>query len=201
MHGALGSSYNYYGCLKDSLLLSKANIYNIDRPGYWFSRFGKAETSIKKQATVVAEIIESLPEEKVIFVWLSYDVPIAACASLQTSKVKSVWMLAPAIDPANEKILGIAYVAKWELTTWMVPGVIAVARDEKFTQIAELIKLAEIWQGVKVPVIHIYGTKEVLVPFENINFSTRKFNKQYLNTIVLKNENHFLPWKRYQFCN
>jgi hypothetical protein len=40
-----------------------------------------------------------------------------------------------------------------------------------------------------------------LVPFENINFSTRKFNKQYLNTIVLKNENHFSPWKRYQFCN
>ena len=48
IHGAPGSSDNYYEYLQDSLLLEKANLYSIDRPGYGFSNFGKSETSIKK---------------------------------------------------------------------------------------------------------------------------------------------------------
>ncbi len=198
VHGAPGSSDNYYKYLQDSLLLSKANLYSIDRPGYGFSNFGRSETSIKKQTEVVAEIIDSLPEQKVVVLGHSYGGPIAAYASLLSPKVKSVIMLAPAIDPDHEKIFGIAYVAKWKLTKWMVPGAMGVAGDEKFTHVEELIKLKDIWKEVKVPVIHIHGTKDIVVPFENLNFSVKAFNQQYLDTIVLEKENHFLPWKRYQ---
>ena len=197
VHGAPGSSDNYYKYLKDSILLSKANLYSIDRPGYGFSNFGKAETSIVKQAEVTAEILNSLPEENIIVVGHSYGGPIAAYASLISPKIKNVIMLAPAIDPSNEKIFWIAYLAKWKLTKWMIPGAMGVAGDEKFTHVSELEKIKNDWEKIKVPVLHIHGTKDIVVPFENLSFSVKKFNPQYLDTIVLQKENHFLPWKRY----
>lgn len=197
VHGAPGASDNYYQYLRDSALLRKANLYSIDRPGYGFSNFGKAEKSIKKQTEVVAEIIDLLPEQNVIVLGHSYGGPIAAYASLLSPKVKSVLMLAPAIDPENEKVFWIAKFAKWKLTKWMVPGAMGVAGDEKFSHVAELEKLQDVWKEVKVPVIHMHGTKDILVPFANLDFSVREFKPQYLDTIVLENEDHFLPWKRY----
>ncbi|MFY0629158.1 MAG: alpha/beta hydrolase [Flavobacteriaceae bacterium] len=197
VHGAPGASDNYYKYLQDSLLLSKANLYSIDRPGYGFSNFGKAETSIKKQTEVVAEIIDKLPEKNVVVLGHSFGGPIAAYSSLFSSKVKSVLMLAPAIDPENEKVFWFAYVSKWKLTKWMIPGAMGVAGDEKFTHVEELEKLKDIWKEVRVPIIHIHGTKDIVVPFKNLQFSVEKFDKQYLDTIVLQKENHFLPWKRY----
>ncbi|MBL4604339.1 MAG: alpha/beta hydrolase, partial [Flavobacteriaceae bacterium] len=188
---------NYYKYLQDSLLLSKANLYSIDRPGYGFPNFGNSETSIKKQTEVVVEIIDQLPEQKVIVLGHSYGGPIAAYSSLFTSKVKSVLMLAPAIDPENEKVFWFAYISKWKLTKWMIPGAMGVAGDEKFTHVKELEKLKDVWKRVHVPIIHIHGTDDIVVPFENLKFSTGRFNKQYLDTIVLQKENHFLPWKRY----
>lgn len=197
VHGAPGASDNYYGYLQDSVLLSKANLYSIDRPGYGFSNFGKAETSIKKQTEVIAEVMDSLPENKVVVLGHSYGGPIAAYASILSPKVKNVIMLAPAIDPNNEKIFWVSYIAKWKQTKWMVPGAMSVAGDEKFTHEAELEKIKDIWKEVKVPVLHIHGTKDILVPFENLEFSKRSFNDQYLETIVIPKGNHFIPWKNY----
>ena len=198
VHGAPGASDNYYTYLQDSVLLSKANLYSIDRPGYGYSNFGKAETSIKKQTEVAAEVIDSLPENKVVVLGHSYGGPIAAYSSLLSSKVKNVIMLAPAIDPENEKIFWVAYIAKWKLTKWMVPGAMGVAGDEKFTHEAELAKIKDVWQEVKVPILHIHGTKDMIVPFENLEFSKRNFNAQYLDTIVIPKGNHFIPWKNYE---
>jgi pimeloyl-ACP methyl ester carboxylesterase len=79
----------------------------------------------------------------------------------------------------------------------MVPGAMGVAGDEKFTHEAELEKIKDIWKEVKVPVLHIHGTKDILVPFENLEFSKRSFNAQYLETIVIPKGNHFIPWKNY----
>jgi len=198
VHGAPGASDNFYQYLQDTLLLSKANLYSIDRPGYGYSNFGKAETSIKKQTEVVAEVIDRLPENKVLVLGHSYGGPIAAYASLLSPKVKSAIMLAPAIDSENEKIFWVAYIAKWKLTKWMVPGALGVSGDEKFTHEAELEKLKGTWKDVNVPVLHIHGTKDVIVPFANLDFSVRNFNSQYLDTLVIQKGNHFIPWKNYE---
>lgn len=197
IHGAPGSSDNYYKYLQDDDLLKKANLYSIDRPGYGYSNFGKAEISIVKQAQVVAEILDSLPESKVIVLGHSYGGPIAAYSSLLSTKNKGVLMLAPAIDPEHEKIFWIAYLAKWKLTKWMIPGAMGVAGDEKFSHVAELEKIKEQWSKIEIPVLHIHGTKDIIVPFENLAYSIRKFNPIFLDTLVLKKENHFLPWKQY----
>lgn len=199
IHGAPGSSESFYQYLKDATLLEKANLYSIDRPGYGYSNFGKSETSITKQAKVAAEIIDSLPEKNVIVVGHSFGGPIAAYSSLLSPKIKQAVMLAPAIDPENEKFFKITYFAKWKLTKWMVPGAFAIAGDEKFSHVNELIKIKEDWVNIGIPVTHMHGNKDVIVPFENLNFSKTSFNQEYLDTIVLDEENHFIPWSKYDF--
>ncbi|NER14284.1 alpha/beta fold hydrolase [Leptobacterium flavescens] len=196
IHGAPGAADGYYEYLKDSALLERAALYTIDRPGYGYSRFGKAVTSIEEQTRIVAEIIESLEQENVIVVGHSFGGPIAAYSSLKSDKVKAVLMLAPAIDPENEKVFWFAYVAKWRLTKWMVPGALGVAGDEKFTHVKELKKIRDNWMNVRVPVVHIHGTKDVVVPFDNVSFTKENFNQDYLRVIELEGENHFLPWAR-----
>jgi pimeloyl-ACP methyl ester carboxylesterase len=198
VHGAPGSSQDFFSYLQDSMLLSQANLYSVDRPGYGYSNFGKAEVSIQKQAQIVAELIAQLPEQKVIIVGHSFGGPIAALASVYTSKIVAAVMLAPAIDPAHEKILKIAYLGKWKATRWFVPKALRVAADEKFTHVAELSKVQNLWSQVPVPVTHYHGTKDVLVPYENIHFSTKVFEPAKFKAISLDNENHFLPWSQYE---
>lgn len=197
IHGAPGSSNNYYKYLQDSLLLSKANLYSVDRPGYGYSNFGKAEKSIKKQSEVIAQVIDSLPESEMIVLGHSYGGPIAAYSSLLSPKVKGIIMLAPAIDPNHEKIFWVSYIAKWKLTKWMIPGAMGVAGDEKFSHVEALKEISEDWQNVAVPVLHVHGTKDILVPFENLEFSKRNFNPSIIDTIVIDKGNHFIPWKNY----
>ncbi|NAS31027.1 alpha/beta fold hydrolase [Flavobacteriaceae bacterium R38] len=196
IHGAPGAADGYYEYLRDSTLLSKAVLYSIDRPGYGYSHFGKSVTSIEEQTRITKEIIDTIDQNYVVVVGHSYGGPIAAYSSLKSDKVKGVLMLAPAIDPENEKVFWFAYVSKWKLTKWMVPGALGVAGDEKFTHVKELEKIKNVWKNVKVPIIHVHGTKDVVVPFENISFSKENFNDQYLEIIELEDENHFLPWSR-----
>lgn len=196
IHGAPGAADGYYQYLKDSTLLSNASLYSIDRPGYGYSHFGKAVTSIEEQARIAVEIIDSLNQNHVIVVGHSYGGPIAALTSLKTDKVKGVLMLAPAIDPENEKFFKIAYVAKWKLTKWIVPGALGVAGDEKFTHVEELKKIKDYWKDVHVPTIHVHGVKDVVVPFENVSFTKNAFNQHYLEVIELPEENHYLPWSQ-----
>lgn len=198
VHGAPGSSQDFYSYLQDSLLLSQANLYSVDRPGYGYSNFGKAEVSIQKQAEIVAELIAQLPEQKVIIVGHSFGGPIAALASVYTSKIVAAVMLAPAIDPAHEKILKIAYLGKWKATRWFVPKAMRVAADEKFTHVAALQDVQHLWPQVPVPIMHYHGTSDVLVPYENIHFSAKVFEPARFKAISLDNENHFLPWSQFE---
>ncbi|MFK7900144.1 MAG: alpha/beta fold hydrolase [Cyclobacteriaceae bacterium] len=45
LHGAPGSSNAFDTYLQDSVLLSKATLVSVDRLGYGYSNYGKAETS------------------------------------------------------------------------------------------------------------------------------------------------------------
>lgn len=198
VHGAPGSSQDFYRYMQDSLLLREANLYSIDRLGYGYSNFGKAEESVAKHAQAVAALLAQLPEQKVLIVGHSFGGPIAALSSVYSPKIVSVVMLAPAIDPEHEKILKIAYLGKWKATRWFVPKAMRVAADEKFSHVEALREVQPLWSQVKVPVLHYHGNRDVLVPYENIHFSTQVFDPSRLDTVTLEGENHFLPWTQFE---
>lgn len=197
VHGAPGSSQDFYRFLQDSALLARANLYSIDRPGYGYSNFGHAEVSVQRQAQLLAAVVAQLPEQKIIVVGHSFGGPIAPLIGMYSSKVAAAIMLAPAIDPEHEKILKIAYLGKWKATRWLAPKALRVAADEKFSHTEALRQVQPLWSQLRMPVWHYHGTKDVLVPYENLAFAAQHFDATRFTAIALEGENHFLPWSQY----
>lgn len=198
IHGAPGSSADYYDYFRNEELYEKVNLISIDRLGYGYSDFGNSQTSIQRQGEAIQSIIEkSCLSQQIILVGHSYGGPIAVRMAMDNpSSYKSLLLLAPALDPENEKVIKIARLAHMKPTSWITPAALKVAADEKFLHTEELKKMIFLYNKVAIPVCHIHGTKDSLVPFENLDFSIKNFPKNLIEPVILYGEDHFLPWTR-----
>ncbi len=198
LHGSPGSSQDFYDYLQDSILIAKANLIVIDRLGYGYSGFGKAEPAILEQARIVNGFIEEKEFKDIIVVGWSFGGPIAAKMAIQNKEIDALLLLAPAIDPNHEKHFALGYLAKWKLTRWFVPKAFQVAEQEKLAHSNELEQMKEDWKKIKIPCVHLHGDKDKLVPFQNLAFSEKMISKEYLTPVVVEDGGHLLPWKNYE---
>ncbi len=196
IHGAPGSSADYYDYFRNEDLYAKVNLISVDRLGYGYSDFGNSETSIQNQGEAIQSIIEKYcSSNKVILVGHSYGGPIAVRMAMDyPGSYESLLLLAPALDPENEKMIKIALLAVNRPTSWITPAALKVAADEKFTHSQEIKKMILLYDKIEIPVCHIHGDKDSLVPYENLKFSKKYFKPDLLEPITLKGEDHFLPW-------
>jgi pimeloyl-ACP methyl ester carboxylesterase len=42
--------------------------------------------------------------------------------------------------------------------------------------------------------VHIHGTKDGLVPYENIEFSKEVIDEKFLQVVAIEKGDHILPW-------
>lgn len=196
IHGAPGSSADYYDYFRNEELYERVNLISIDRLGYGYSDFGNSQTSIQQQGEAIQSIIEiSCLSQHVILVGHSYGGPIAVRMAMDNpTSYKSLLLLAPALDPENEKVIKIARLANIKPTSWITPAALKVAADEKFSHTKELRKMIPLYKKIEIPVCHIHGTKDSLVPYENLDFSIKHFPKNLIEPVILDGEDHFLPW-------
>ncbi len=194
LHGSPSSSSAWNKYLEDSLLLKKANIHAVDRPGYGYSNFGDKLTSIKTQALVMSALIDHYNLKNVITIGSSYGGPLAARIAVENPNVKGVIMISPAIDPEQEKDIWASRFTQWWLTRWLVPTGYRVAGDEKTVHAKELALIAPDWHKVNVPVIHIHGNADDLVPYTNTNYSKLKFSA--IEIVTTPNTGHEIAWSR-----
>ena len=201
IHGAPGSSVDYLNYFKDEAFYTQVNLISIDRLGYGFSEFGKSVTSIQTQAKAIQSVIDySCKSKNIILVGHSYGGPIALKMAMDfPGKHKCIVLLAPALDPKNEKEIKIAQLALIQPIRWLTPPALRVAADEKATHIEELRKMTPFYDRINIPVCHIHGNKDSLVPFENLAFSKDHIDPVLLESITLQNADHFLPWSHYDF--
>lgn len=199
IHGAPGSSADYTAFLKDERLFDKVNIICVDRPGYGYSGFGKAVTSLKKQAEAIQAVIKNVTDSKnIILLGHSFGGPIALRMAMEfRHNYQYIILLAPAIDPNDEKQFKIGRLAMIQPTRWITPPAWRVAADEKYTHIDELNKMLPLYSQLTIPVLHIHGTADSLVPYENMRFSERHIDKKWLETLTLDGVDHFLPWSHH----
>lgn len=198
VHGAPGSLSDHKAFLADSVLLSRTRMISIDRLGYGGSHYGDAEPGIAEQSDFLKFIVDKYPHEKLILSGHSFGGPIVAKFAMDYPEITDkVIMLAPLNEPASEPIFKISYFAKWKLTRWPLPKAINVSADEKFAHVEELEKIHDDWQYLNVPVVHIHGTKDFLAPISNVKFSEDHIPGHLLETIVLQDVNHFLPWSHF----
>lgn len=199
IHGAPGSSADYLNYFKDERLNKKINLISVDRPGYGYSNYGLAETSIQKQAAAIHMVAErECHNTRVVLVGHSYGGPIALRMAADFPKsYHAVVLLAPAIDPKNEKKIKIAALGANKFSGWLIPPAMQVAAHEKITHVQELKKLEPLIKNIQIPVYLIHGTNDSLVPFENVAFARNHLSDNILNIMPLQNVDHFLPWSHH----
>tara|TARA_R100000935_G_scaffold56430_2_gene87940 strand:- start:2966 stop:3844 length:879 start_codon:yes stop_codon:yes gene_type:complete len=194
LHGSPSSLSSWTRYLKDSLLLSKANLWAIDRPGLGYSNFGRSMPSIDLQAQVLNNIFKDLRIKDIIIVGTSYGGPVAARIALQNEEVKGGILISSAMDPKLERQFWGSRLTQWWATRWLVPTGYRVAGDEKTIHAQELSKLEMDWAKLKIPITHIHGTKDDIVPFENVKFTKEHFKN--IKIISVPNAGHEISYRR-----
>jgi len=195
-HGAPGAANNFFQFQTDTALLKYARLISVDRLGYSPNDQGNAEVSIQKQSEALAKILSHYDYPYVIAVGHSYGGPITSSFVLDNpEKVKAAVLLAPALDPDEEKDFAIVKFTEWKATRWAVPAFFMVAAAEKKAHESELRKLLPKWQLVQTPFIHVHGTDDDIVPYKNITFSERMIPDSLLTIITIDGGSHMTPWE------
>ncbi|MEN7548290.1 alpha/beta hydrolase [Rapidithrix thailandica] len=198
IHGAPGSSDAFYTYLQHPKLLAHARLVSVDRPGYGYSDFGKSITSIQEQARLLQPILQKFhsASHPVVLVGHSYGGTIAARLAMDFPELANhLIMLSPAIDPDLEKIFWFSNLPRTFPFHWLSPRSFKVAADEKFTHEEELREMLPYWEKICIPVWHVHGNKDQIVPYLNVEFSRKMLGHVPLKIISLPNANHFIPWK------
>jgi len=199
VHGAPGSSNNFFRFMADPALLAEAQLVAIDRLGYGESGLGLSETDLGVQARQLWRLAQHFPADTVVLVGHSYGGPIVGKYAMDyPAALTAALLLAPVNDPESEPIFWYSHFGRWRATRWLLPAALKVAADEKFGHEAALRAIAEGWARIQVPIVHVHGRKDGLAPLANIDFSRAHIPAEHLRLVYLEDTGHFLPWTDYE---
>ena len=200
VHGSPGSWDAYKDYLKDSLLLSKFRMIAIDRIGFGYSNFGKAE-NLKTQSYIIEKFTKLTANGKPIYlIGHSLGGPtIVELAAENPNDFATLVILAGSVDPKAEKPEKWRAIIKAKPIRYIIPGALRPANDELWWLKTDLYDLKPKLQNITSKVIIIHGTKDPLVPYSNVAFMRREFvNAKSLEIISIKDANHFIPWEHFK---
>lgn len=193
VHGSPGASEMFGRFLMNKELIDRAILISVDRLGYGHSNFGVSEPSLEKQAEQLHHLISQYKGHKVIAIGHSYGGPIIARQAIDYPEdLDALLLLAPALDPDNEKFKVLARLSWWKLTKWYFPKLFRVSSDEKMAHVEELNKLKPLLGQINIPTVHVHGKKDWIVPYENLNFSRKLFNDSILTIVSHEEADHLL---------
>ena len=198
VHGAPSSSAFWLNYLKDSTLLSEAKLLAVDRPGYGYSGFGETETSIQRQAALVAPIIQDRrsQHEKIIIHGSSYGGTLAARLAMDyPDLMDGVIFQSASLAPGKETTYWVTYpTSTWPLK-WLIPATFRVANEEKLSHKLELTKMEPLWNRIKVFVTILHGEDDGLIFPENAFFAKEKLkNALGIRMKLVNGAGHDLAW-------
>ncbi|WP_375584504.1 alpha/beta fold hydrolase [Cyclobacterium xiamenense] len=195
IHGAPGSSSAFLTYLKSERLRAAYSLLAVDRPGYGYSEYGSYQP-IPKQYRAIQRILElSGITSNVVTIGHSFGGTISGYIAIQNPDwLTGTVMIAPAIDPAQEKYLWFGKLALYPATRWMAPRSLQVAADEKYSHEQELNTFINDWYRIQKPVLHIHGDADGLVPYDNVSFSKEKIPAKWLEVKTLENKGHLIPF-------
>ena len=200
VHGAPGSSDNMLGYLEDKKLTSAAQVVAVDRPGYGYSDFGKAERSVEKQAAAIKPIIEKhklTSNKKIILVGHSFGSPVIARLAMDhPALVDGLVIVAGSVSPELEPKKWFQKPLDWPCIRWMLPPAARVCNQEILPLQSELEKMLPLWKNITCPTVIVHGTEDNLVPFGNVAFAKKMLVNSQVKMDTLSGENHFILWSQ-----
>ena len=196
VHGSPGSLSAFIDFMADTVLLSKATLITVDRPGFGASNFGYAEPSLEKQAAFLKPILEKHHRQRpIILVGHSLGGPLIARMAMDyPDLIDGLVMVAPSIDPELEPHEWFRGPLALPFLKWMLPRSIRASNDEIYKLKPELEKMIPLWSQLKVNTIVIQGRKDTLVPPGNADFARKMMTHAKVKLVLVDNMNHFVPW-------
>lgn len=199
IHGAPGSIDNMTGYLTDQRLTAKAQIVAVDRPGYGYSDYGKAEKSVERQAAAMLPILKkylSPTNPKAVIAGHSFGGPVVARMAMDYPElIKGVAILAGSVAPELEPRDWYQKPLDWFFIRWLLPPAAKVCNQEIMPLYKELEKMLPLWKNIHCPVTMVHGTKDNLVPVGNVDFAKKMLvNSPLVVVDTLKDQNHFILW-------
>jgi pimeloyl-ACP methyl ester carboxylesterase len=198
IHGAPSSMSYWKAYLADSVLLSRATMYAVDRPGYGYSGLADPMPDISAQAAVIKVILDSLHRvhRPVIVVGVSYGSPIAARLTMDYPElVDGLILMAPPLGPGREKYFWFTYPVESPLVHWVVPRMLQTANREKVYHKEELKKMLPLWGRIHVPVMYLQGQEDGLVDTSNARFAQEHLtNVPSLNIQMIPGRGHLIAF-------
>ncbi|MDB5274676.1 MAG: alpha/beta hydrolase [Chitinophagaceae bacterium] len=196
IHGSPGSWMAFKGFFKDTLLLAKTKLISVDRPGFGYSDYGKAEPSLATQAACLLPLLQQYGSRRpVILVGHSLGGPLIARLAMDYPRyIKGLIFLAASVDPELEP-------HEWfrkpmNALRWILPGSIRASNREIMSLKSELQLMLPLWSVIHQPCIIIQGDADNLVPPDNASFLKKHLVNAPVEMWMLKDMNHFIPWKR-----
>ncbi len=200
LHGSPSSSMSWQTLLKDSLLLSKAHLVAADRPGYGYSSFGDVQTSIIKQAEMIAPILKEKRKkfDKILVVGSSYGGPVAIRLAMEyPDLVDGIMLQSSSMQPGAEKIYPITYPTSKAPLKYMIPTVFRNANAEKLAHKEALLEIDNDWHKVKAKVTIFHGKKDNLIYFSNALYAQKKLtNAESVNLVAVEDGEHGMLWSK-----
>ena len=198
IHGAPSSSAGWENMFNDSTLANSVRLIAVDRPGYGFSDFGRLELSLKKQAALIAPILEKYRKKfkTILVVGSSYGGPVAARLSMDYPKLMDgLCLVSASVAPGEEKIYDVSYPTTNPIFRWLVPQAIDNTNTEKLAHREELLRMKPFWKNIEAITTIIHGKKDDLIYPENAHFAERNLiNAKKVNKIILPDEAHGIPF-------
>lgn len=195
IHGSPGSWNAFIDYMKIESLLEHVDILAIDRPGFGYSDFGIAETSLKKQAKLLNAVISQFDQEKKILIGHSLGGPIIARLAMDyPSSYNGLIFIAPSIDPEMEKDEWYRNIIKSGIGKLFTPTEFIVSNEEIMPLKNELEIMVPLWNNIRIPSVVIQGANDLLVPKENADFAKKMLPDSLVTINLLEGENHFIPW-------
>lgn len=196
VHGSPGSLSSFKSFLADSTLLDRALLIAVDRPGFGFSDFGRAERSLAKQAALLKPILEKYKNNRPItLVGHSLGGPVIARMAMDYPElVDGLVMVAPSIDPDLEPNEWFRAPLATPFLKWLLPRSIRASNDEIYALKPELQKMLPLWSHINAKTIVIQGGKDTLVPPGNAYFAQKMITQAPVQLVINEQMNHFVPW-------
>jgi pimeloyl-ACP methyl ester carboxylesterase len=197
IHGSPGSLSAFIDFLADTILIQKAFLVSTDRPGFGYSNFGVGEPSLQKQAKALEPILEKYKNNRpIILVGHSLGGPLIAKMAMDFPKlVDGLIIVAGSIDPdlePNETWFRAPLATPF--LSWILPRSFRASNEEIYQLKPELQEMLPFWKNITCPVIVIQGTKDQLVPYENVDFARKMLINAPVEFMIKEDMNHFVPW-------
>ncbi len=197
VHGSPGSLSAFIDFLADSVLLKKAQLITTDRPGFGYSRFGIAETSLQKQAAALKPILDMHKNNRpIILIGHSLGGPVIAQLAMDyPDLIDGLVFVAASIDPTLEpdEVWFRAPLAS-PFLSWVLPRSFRASNEEIYQLEPQLKNMMPRWKEIKCPVIFIQGAKDQFVPPENADFAKKMMVNTTVELMLKEDMNHFVPW-------